>query len=230
MKDPLERATLIPRCAAKALGFKPSLENWVSRRKRSLGASWEILMCEWFSGQAGVTMSLINENLHCARARAQRSGGTKEPLSRASPLCQGGCTSILWRSPNLLLRGEKALLCCITQVYQRKKGAFFVFCLTGNLQGEFQKAEYTMLVLSCIISMFRYASQSKPTLMACKSLTAELQSECVSADKQARGSTPLCLSLGRKMGFIFVYMSACMVGNYGSSQSIYTHLLGEFFF
>lgn len=42
-------------------------------------------------------MSLINENLHCARARPQRSSGTKGPLSRASPLCQGGCTSILWR-------------------------------------------------------------------------------------------------------------------------------------
>lgn len=96
----LYHPSLISYCAIMLLSvlfFKLSLGNFLSQQRETQahgaseqGASprqqselgTQNVICEWPSVQSGVTMWLIDENLHCLYSRSQRSRRTKRVLSR----------------------------------------------------------------------------------------------------------------------------------------------------
>lgn len=102
--------------------------------------------------------------------------------------------------------------------------------MLGNLQGALQGAELTMCAIYCNLSMFLYTSPSKPVLMAGKQPTAGLQRVCLQTDA-LEDPFLLFISVARRMGFIFVYMFVCTVGNDGTpGLFIHVCLRSSFFF
>lgn len=121
--------------------------------------------------------------------RPQRSIGTKEPLWPTSRLCRGPHIDTAYNSKFTTQRWKGGsnltnVFLLLTFIRGKKVPSLIVGVFFGNCVGKSPGGVAgSRTVIYCIISMFRHTSPSKPTLMASKSLTAELQSVCLQTDE-----------------------------------------------